>query len=396
MRTPSGIARHARSPGPVHHPLRVVTAFATASYVWNSRKAPMGRKEENVFLKNAWYCAGWDYEVTCGKESLVTRKIANEHLVMFRTTTGKLVVLADRCPHRQAALSLGRKEGDTLRCMYHGMRFQADGTCVEVPGQSTIPERACVQTFPVVEKDNWIWVWMGDPAKADPNLICFSVGPGDPAWAIKTSKMRVNTNYRLEIANLADLSHLTWVHEQTVGGSIKYSSPKAQYTMTPRGLNTKFWVRNIPATAGFAHMFPPETMFDIGFDIEHTVPCNWIMHYTVHFAGTNTEGDSNGALVLDTWTCQTVTPRDADSVDYYYSMGPRKEQEFPGLSEMMRDTLDKAFREDAAVLEKQWERVKERPDAPQINIALDAGPGKMLWVLDKLLKQEAAEQRVAA
>lgn len=348
-----------------------------------------------MFLRNAWYCAGWDYEVTLGKDALVTRKIANQRLVLYRTSNGKLVVMADECPHRQAALSLGRKEGDSLRCMYHGMKFASDGVCTEVPGQSTIPERACVRTYPVVEKDNWIWVWMGDPEKADPGLICFSVGPGDPAWRIQTSKMRVNTDYRLEIANLADLSHLAWVHERTVGGSLQYSQIAPKFTLTPRGLNTKFWARSVPATAAFAHLFPPETLFDIGFDIQHTVPCNWIMHYTVHLAGTATEGDSNGQLVLDTWTCQTVTPRDEGSVDYYYSMGPRKEQDFPGLSEMMRETLDAAFREDARVLEAQYLRIKENPDMPRINIALDAGPGKMLWVLEKLLKEEAQEAQQA-
>lgn len=349
-----------------------------------------------MFLKNAWYCAGWDYEVTQGKDSLVTRKIAGERLVLYRIPSGKLIAMADRCPHRQAALSLGRKEGDSLRCMYHGLKFAQDGSCVEVPGQATIPQRACVRTYTVVEKDNWIWVWMGDPAKADPGLICFSVGPGNPEWKIKTSKMHVKTNYRLEIANLADLSHLAWVHEKTVGGSPKYGQIAPKFTMTPRGLNTVFWARSVPATAGFAHLFPPGTLFDIGFDIQHTVPCNWIMHYTVYLAGTATEGDSNGQLVLDTWTCQTVTPCDEDSVDYYYSMGPRAEQDIPGLSEMMRETLDQAFREDAAVLEAQHLRVKEQPNIPVINIALDAGPGKMLWVLDKLLKEEAREESVTA
>jgi phenylpropionate dioxygenase-like ring-hydroxylating dioxygenase large terminal subunit len=345
-----------------------------------------------MFLKNCWYCAGWDTEVTLGKESLVARKIAGERLVFFRTNSGKVVAMADRCPHRQAALSLGRKEGDSLRCMYHGMKFNADGVCTEIPGQTTIPERACVRTFPVVEKDNWIWVWMGDAEKADPALICDSVGPSNPEWTIRTSKMHLKTNYRLEIANLADLSHLAYVHEKTVGGSPKYSAISPRFELLPRGLRTKFWARSVPATAAFAHLFPPETLFDIGFDITHTVPCNWIMHYTVHFAGTATEGDSDGPLVLDTWTCQTVTPCDEDSVDYYYSMGPRKDQDQTGLSEMMCATLDAAFREDAAVLEAQWVRVKENPKAPMINIALDAGPGKMLWVLDKLLKEEAQQQ----
>lgn len=349
-----------------------------------------------MFLRNAWYCAGWDHEVTQGKDSLVTRKIAGQRLVFYRIPDGRLVVLADRCPHRQAALSLGRKEGEFLRCMYHGMKFASDGNCVEIPGQATIPERACVRTYPVVEKDNWIWVWMGDPRKADPGLICSSVGPGDPEWRIKTSKMHVKANYRLEIANLADLSHVAWVHEKTVGGSIKYSQAQPRFELKPRGLDTHIWVRQVPVTAAASHLFPEGTLFDIGMDIQHTVPCNWIMHFRIHLAGAATEGDSDGPLVLDTWTCQAVTPCDEDSVDYYYSWGVRKDQEVTGLSAMLRDTLDVAFKEDAQVLEAQHLRMKEDPDHPMVNIALDAGPGKMLWVLDKLLKEEALGEAVAA
>ncbi|MGH8517632.1 MAG: Rieske 2Fe-2S domain-containing protein [Panacagrimonas sp.] len=349
-----------------------------------------------MFVRNAWYCAGWDHEVTQGRDSLVARRIAGERVVLYRKPDGAIVALEDRCPHRQAALSLGRKEGDSLRCMYHGMKFRPDGACSEIPGQQHIPERACVRTFPVVEKNNWIWVWMGDAAKADPNLICFSVGPGHPDWNIKTSKMPVNCNYRLELANLADLSHLAWVHEKTVGGSRKYTEIKPRHVVTPRGIDSAFWVRSVPATAAVAHLFPEGALFDLSFDIQISVPCNWIMHFRVFTAGSATEGDSDGQLIVDTYTCQAVTPRDEDSVDYYYSWGASRATEFPGLSEMLRDTLDVAFREDASVLEAQHQRTKERPHHRTIDIALDAGPGKMLWVLDRLLREESETRAMAA
>ena len=348
-----------------------------------------------MFLRNAWYCAGWDHDVTQGSASLVARKIAGMRLVLYRRLDGQLIALEDRCPHRHAALSLGRKEGDTLRCMYHGMRFDSDGKCVEVPGQDTVPARACVRTFPVVEKDNWIWIWMGDPALADPSKICFSVGPGDPEWRVKTSQTRVQANYRLEIANLADLSHLAWVHENTLGGSRMYADVQPDFTPLANGLNTKFWVYSVPATAAMQHLFPPDALFDLSFDITHTFPCNWVMNLKIHVAGTQTEGPSNGQQLLDTWTCQAVTPRDEDSVDYYYSWGPRAEQDAPGLSDMMRETLDAAFIEDQHVLEAQHVRIKENPDIPGINIAIDAGPGRMLRLLDKLLAEEAEAETVA-
>ena len=77
-------------------------------------------------------------------------------------------------------------------------------------------------------------------------------------------------------------------------------------------------------------------------------------------------------------------------MDYYYSWGASRETEFPGLSDLLGSTLDVAFDEDRIMLEAQHLRRKERPDAGRLNIANDAGPIKMLWVLDKLLEEERA------
>ena len=54
---------------------------------------------------------------------------------MYRKPGGESVAMEDQCPHRQAALSLGRKEGDSLRCMYHGLKFGPNRKCTEIPGQ---------------------------------------------------------------------------------------------------------------------------------------------------------------------------------------------------------------------------------------------------------------------
>ena len=357
-----------------------------------------------MFVKNAWYNAGWDYmftqsqrnSLTQAKGSLVARRIAGERVVLYRKPDGRMVALEDRCAHRQAALSLGQKEGESIRCLYHGMRFGADGKCNEIPGQETIPERACVRVYPVVEKDNWVWVWMGEPAKADEKLIPHAVGPSDPDWNIRTSHMHVQANYRLEIANLADLTHLAWVHRETLGASDlqtrnQYVHIKPRFTMFPNAMRTHYVVRKVPINSFLSHLFPPDTLFDLEFDVMHTLPCTWVLHFKVHMAGDATEGPSNGQFVADTWTCQAVTPRDADSVDYYYSWGAAKHCDFPGLSDLLRDVLNDAFTEDRHVLEAQHVRVREKPDFPTVDIVHDAGPGKMLWLLDKALKDEATQ-----
>ena len=72
-----------------------------------------------MFVKNCWYCAGWDYEVSQGKNALLARRIANEPIVLYRKPDGGVVAMEDRCPHRQAALHLGqaRKATPSVACI---------------------------------------------------------------------------------------------------------------------------------------------------------------------------------------------------------------------------------------------------------------------------------------
>lgn len=349
------------------------------------------------FLKNAWYCAGWDYQISQGKESLIARKIAGKRVVLYRKRDGQVVAMEDQCPHRQAALSMGRKEGDALRCMYHGLKFEADGQCSEIPGAKEIPERLCVRVFPVVEKDNWIWVWMGDPAKADPALICHAVGPGDPTYTTKPSYVQVNANYLLENANLADLSHLSFTHEGTIGMGWATAQVTPTHQVLARGIKTDYWTRNVPPPKFVQHLFEPEFRCDANFDITQTYPCNWVMHFRVFTAGTATEGESDGQLVMDSWTSQAVTPRDASSVDYYYSWGVSKETEFPGLADLLKEGVDAAFLEDRRILEGQQIRIDEDPDFKQTGIGVaDAGPARMLRVIEQLIHTERESERPIA
>lgn len=342
-----------------------------------------------MFLRNAWYCAGWSSALSQGADALLVRRIADESVLLYRKPDGGVVALEDHCRHRQAPLSLGRKEGDAIRCMYHGWKFAPDGRCIEIPGQARVVQAAAVHAYPVIEKNDWLWVWMGDPALADEALICHSVGPSHPEWDMRTAHIAVRTNYRQEIANLTDLTHVAWVHADTFGGTTAYSAIRAKQTVTARGLNQEFWARGVPAPTFAQHLFPPEARFDLHFDVTFTVPCNFILHFRVFSAGAATEGPSDGRLLLDTFTSQAVTPCDAESVDYYYSWGAKRGSTTPGLIDLLIEANHKAFLEDKRILEGQFRRMQEKPDFQTFDYAHDSGPGKMLFVLDKLLKQEA-------
>src|SRR5258706_4604705 len=114
------------------------------------------------FVPNWWDGAAWSGEPAAGKPLGCT--MLGEPVVLYRRTDGAPAALEDRCVHRSMPLSLGRVRGDVLECGYHGLQYDAGGTCVRIPGQPAIPRSACVRSYPVVERDRVVWVWMGDPA----------------------------------------------------------------------------------------------------------------------------------------------------------------------------------------------------------------------------------------
>ena len=137
-----------------------------------------------MFLRNYWYVAATDAEV--GRKPLA-RTILGEPIVFFRTEEGAPVAMEDRCAHRHLPLSMGKLVGDELQCHYHGLRFGTDGRCTRIPGQEQIPRCAKVKTYPVAERYHWIWIWMGDPALADPAKITDFHWLDDPDhWGAKS------------------------------------------------------------------------------------------------------------------------------------------------------------------------------------------------------------------
>ena len=95
-----------------------------------------------MFLRHCWYIAAWSSEI--GRAPLA-RMLLGEPVLLYRTQGGKAIALEDRCCHRNLPLSMGTLEGDAVRCGYHGLKFDASGACVEVPGQSTIPAGARIK-----------------------------------------------------------------------------------------------------------------------------------------------------------------------------------------------------------------------------------------------------------
>ena len=164
------------------------------------------------FLKNAWYVAANARELDGG---LVSRMICNEQIVMFRTESGGVAALQDRCPHRFVPLSMGQRVGDTLQCGYHGLRFGADGACADMPNdRDNTVLKPCVQAYPAVERYGVVWLWMGRADLADPAKIPEFSFITDETFAVSQGHLQIKANYQLIADNLLDLSHVHYLHPE--------------------------------------------------------------------------------------------------------------------------------------------------------------------------------------
>lgn len=77
------------------------------------------------YLKNCWYMVGWGKDFQAGE--IVPFTLLDEAVILYRKADGSMAALEDRCCHRLAPLSSGRLEGDEVRCLYHGLKFNAGG-----------------------------------------------------------------------------------------------------------------------------------------------------------------------------------------------------------------------------------------------------------------------------
>lgn len=113
----------------------------------------------------------WHPIATLGQlkdEPVLAIKLLGENLALYRTDSGDLGLVSQRCPHRGASLAYGIPEDEGLRCPYHGWRFDASGRCNDQPAEpddSTFKHRVQIPAYPVQELGGLVFAYLGpEPA----------------------------------------------------------------------------------------------------------------------------------------------------------------------------------------------------------------------------------------
>jgi phenylpropionate dioxygenase-like ring-hydroxylating dioxygenase large terminal subunit len=354
-----------------------------------------------MWLRNCWYVIAWGHEIPPAESGeLFTRTVLNEPVLVYRTAAGHIVALEDRCCHRHAPLSKGRREGDCVRCGYHGLKFDQAGACVEAPGIPIVPAKARVRTYPVVLKNNWVFVWMGDPAQADPALLPDNFSCESPHWKHKPGYLHYDTPYLLICDNLLDFSHLSYVHEKTLGGSTEIA--QARPTIEPVAGATADWpqigirvirhVPNVPPPPFYRRFRDFDTNLDRWFDYEFLLPGTLLMHSGGRPTGARPE---DGGPSVRLHSCQTLTPETEHSTHYFFQQSHPSDEGDDSVTESIFNSLLVAFNEDRDMISAQYRTIALDPDRPMLPLAMDAALIRFRRLLEGRVEAELAAAPVS-
>jgi phenylpropionate dioxygenase-like ring-hydroxylating dioxygenase large terminal subunit len=161
-----------------------------------------------------WYPVAWSRELRAG--AAIGTKFAGEPIVLVRPKDGPVFALEDRCAHRQVPLHAGVVEGCALRCCYHGWTYDKTGACIDVPylGKDKLPNG--VRAYPCREAAGLIFVFPGNPARAEAVPFPALSAAVDPAFRTRRFGREVACHYSFMHENLMDMNH-QFLHRRQMG-----------------------------------------------------------------------------------------------------------------------------------------------------------------------------------
>jgi phenylpropionate dioxygenase-like ring-hydroxylating dioxygenase large terminal subunit len=177
------------------------------------RRAPTS-EEVSLALRHCWQPVARLQDLKHGPQRAV---LLGEALAVFLTESGKPAVVADRCAHRGASLSMGKVEGDSIQCPYHGWEWGENGGCTRIPSlpdQGQIPASARIAAFPAREHWGLVWTVLEEPLGELPTMPWFD--ENEWRWGHGTP-FELPVSFGIMIENFRDVAHFAFVHQATLG-----------------------------------------------------------------------------------------------------------------------------------------------------------------------------------
>jgi vanillate O-demethylase monooxygenase subunit len=325
-----------------------------------------------VFARNQWYVAAYVNEV--GRD-LLARTVLGEPLVLYRTESGAAVALADRCVHRRYPLSESQLVGDAIVCGYHGFTYDQTGACIAVPGQQRIPRTARVVSFPVVEQDSFVWVWIGDHDRADPAAIPRAPWLTDPRYAVVHGMAPLNARYGLLVDNLMDLSHETYLHGGYIGTPEVAQTPIVTEVDDEKGIvYVSRHIDDAECPPFYARSTGIQGRITRWQDIEYHPPCLYLLHSRIAPQGhyPPAEGPDDGAFHAE--IVYAITPSTENTTYDFWAVARDFAIDDESVSEFLHQSNHTVVMQDVTALDILEKVIAAEPERYQeLSINIDTG-----------------------
>ncbi|WP_372782599.1 Rieske 2Fe-2S domain-containing protein [Litorivivens sp.] len=207
-----------------------------------------------------WYSVARSHELQVGEVKRV--HAFDREMALYRTRSGVPVLQDAFCPHLGAHLGVeGRVVGESLRCPFHGWRYDTTGKCVEIPYCDEIPERARIRTWPTEEKNGEIYIWFHPENSAPRYEIPELTELDNSLWTPpRYAEFEVPAHIQDIAENSCDPEHFKYVHKQT-------DTPPSEVTVDEDGRTLHLRADN--SNAQIPHKLHA-TMFQPGLAIVRT------------------------------------------------------------------------------------------------------------------------------
>jgi len=163
--------------------------------------------------------------------------LLGQEIVLWLQADGTPAALADRCPHRQAKLSVDSRVVDgALACGYHGWQFAGSGACVFVPQMPELKpgNRSAAKPFSCQARYGYAWVCLDENPLQDIPLLPRAADPAFRQIFEYSEDWRANF---LRVAeNSLDMGHVSFVHRATFGEEEKPAAPRLHVTPLENGV----------------------------------------------------------------------------------------------------------------------------------------------------------------
>ncbi|PZQ22632.1 MAG: (2Fe-2S)-binding protein [Sphingopyxis macrogoltabida] len=359
--------------------------------------APRLADHRTPFVFNEWYVAALSSEV--GRE-LKARTLLSRSVLLYRRLDGSIAAIRNRCPHRSFPLAHGRLDGDEVICGYHGLKFASSGRCVEVPSQKNVPSAMRVQAYPVVEQAPFIWIWMGDPDRADPATIPDHHWLSDPDYAAFDGYLHCKSNYIRLHENVLDLTHFPYVHGDAVGG-LDYIAAPTVIRAEGDAVSITRRLENQPVNLNYGRLIGNE-----GNRVNRTSE-SWFKSPAFHIAHAtieDLEGGVGGKTDFHVKIIHCFTPETPHSSHYFFANARDVRIDDAELTAVSRDRARSTFLEDDAALElvEDCWKYEDNSDFEELSILGDRAGLQMRLIVSRRAaaedsaRSDAARRAVAA